>query len=140
MPNHRVVVDSGYLLEAIMPTTEALQHQALDLIAELGSGKTRAIVPWIFYAEIAAGCAKGVRSKRVHEEDAEKFMALLDDLGIDIDMRLEGPLPMYQNAMRFHAQAYDSIYIALAESMDLPVATVDAGMKTAVRSLKMALY
>lgn len=123
-----------------MPTTAGLQSQALKLIGEIGSGRTRAVVPWIFFAEIAAGCAKGVRSRRVHDEDAQEFMRLLVDLGIDVDMRMDGALSMYQNAMRFHAQAYDSIYIALAESMDLPVATVDSGMKTAVRSVKMDLY
>lgn len=140
MREHRVVIDSGYLLEAVMPTNAAMQHDALDLISELGSGRTRAVVPWIFYAEIAAGCAKGVRSKRMTNDDAIEFMTQLTDLGIDIDMRLEGPLPMYENAMLFHAQAYDAIYVALAKAMDLPVATVDAGMKTAVLSMKLPIY
>ena len=42
--------------------------------------------------------------------------------------------------MRTGAQAYDSMYVVLAESMDLPVATVDRGMRTASRSMKVALF
>ena len=42
--------------------------------------------------------------------------------------------------MRTGAQAYDSMYVVLAESMDLPVATVDRGMRTAARSMKVALF
>lgn len=42
--------------------------------------------------------------------------------------------------MRTGAQAYDSMYVVLAESMDLPVAAVDRGMRTAARSMKVALF
>lgn len=140
MPDHRVVLDSGYALEAIMPTTRESQQDALELIAALADGSVRAVVPWIFYAEIAAGCAKGVRARRLDADDAMEFMQQMPYLGIDIDMRLDGAAQMYSDAMRTGAQAYDAIYLTLAESMDLPVATVDKGMRTAVRSMKLSLY
>ncbi len=67
-------------------------------------------------------------------------MQQLPLLGIDMDLKLETAEQMYRDAFHTGAQAYDSIYLMLAESMDLPVATMDKGMRTAVRSMKLALY
>ncbi len=140
MALERIVLDSGYALESIMPSSTETQAESLTLLQYLATGEVRAVVPWIFFAEIAAGCARGVRSRRVDPDDALEFMQQLPLLGIDMDLKLETAEQMYRDAFHTGAQAYDSIYLMLAESMDLPVATMDKGMRTAVRSMKLALY
>lgn len=141
MASERVVIDSGYILESIIPTTKADQDNANALIRGLARGELKAVVPWIFYPEIAAGCAKAVRGRRVDRETASEFMDELIHLGIDIDMKFDPPSVTFGDALRTGAQAYDAMYVVLAEAMGrLPVATVDRGMRTAVRSMKLALF
>ena len=140
MASERVVVDSGYILESILPTTAHDRDNANALIFGLSTGDIKAVVPWIFYCEVAATCAKAVRGRRIAQEDATEFMDQLIQLGIDIDMKLDPPSVTFENAMRTGAQAYDAMYVVLAESMGLPVATVDRGMRTAVRSMKLVLF
>lgn len=140
MASDRVIVDASYILESILPTTQAGRDDANDLIDGLASGQLKAVVPWIFYCEIAATCARAVRGRRIDDETAREFMDLVINLGIDIEVKLDPPSVIYDGAMRTGAQAYDSMYVTLAESMDLPVATVDRGMRTAARSLKVTLF
>lgn len=136
----RVVLDASYVLESVLPTTREDQENANAVLTALASGELKAVVPWIFYCEIAAACARAVRGRRLDADDAVEFMDQLLQLGIDIDMKLDPPSVMFLAAMRTGAQAYDAMYVALAESMGLPVATVDRGMRTAVRSMKVGLY
>lgn len=136
----RVVVDSGFILEAILPTNKQQQEQAQHLIEKLQNGDIEAVVPWLFYAEIAAVCAKRVRARRLDRELAEDFMAGFMSLPIDIDMRLEGPQQLFDDAMQTGAQVYDTIYVVLAKSMALPIATVDSGMRQAAIAEKVQIY
>lgn len=136
----RVVVDASYILESILPTTAASRADANALIDGLASGELKAVVPWIFYCEIAATCAKAVRGRRLDDETARDFMDQLTNLGIDLDVKLDTASELYNGAMRTGAQAYDAMYVVLAESMGLPVATVDRGMRTAARALNVPLF
>ncbi len=140
MASDRVVVDASYILESILPTTAASRADANALIDGLASGELKAVVPWIFYCEIAATCAKAVRGRRLDDETARDFMDQLTNLGIDLDVKLDTASELYNGAMRTGAQAYDAMYVVLAESMGLPVATVDRGMRTAARSLNVPLF
>ena len=60
--------------------------------------------------------------------------------GIDLEVKLDPPSVIYDGAMRTGAQGYDSMSVVLAEAMDLPIATSDRGMRTAARSMKVALF
>ena len=140
MASERIVLDASFILEAIIPTTQAGREDAEAILDGLANGEIKAVVPWIFYCEIAAGCARSVRGRRVSDETAREFMEQLINLGIDIEVKLDPPSVIYDGAMRTGAQAYDSMYVVLAESMDLPVAAVDRGMRTAARSMKVALF
>lgn len=136
----RVVVDASYILESVLPTTSSSQDDANDLIRAVLRGDLKVVVPWIFYCEIASTCARAVRARRLDPGEAIEFMDGLLALGIDLDVKLDPPSVMFSQAMRTGAQAYDAMYLALAEQMDLPVATVDRGMRTAARSMKLPLY
>lgn len=136
----RVVVDSGFVLEAILPTNARSQNDARQLIERMLNGELEAVVPWLFYVEIAAVCAKRVRARRLDRELAEEFMDAFMAMPIDIDIKLDGPLQLFHDAMQTGAQVYDSMYVALARAMDLPIATVDSGMRQAAKAEKVELY
>lgn len=136
----RVVVDSGFILEAILPTNKEQQEQAQRLIEKLQDGEIEAVVPWLFYAEIAAVCAKRVRARRLDDQTARDFMEGFMSLPIDIDMRLDGPMQLFEDAMQTGAQVYDTMYVVLAKSMALPLATVDSGMRQAAKAERVDLF
>lgn len=140
MAPDRVVLDSSFILESILPTTIELKRQADALIADLASGDLKAVAPWIFFPEVAVVCAKAVRGRRLAVNDAAEFLDLLPQLGLDLEFKLEPPLAIFQASMRTGAQAYDSMYLVLAEAMGLPIASIDGGMKTAARALNIPVY
>ena len=140
MASDRVVIDASYILESIIPTTVAGREAAISLMEDLASGRAKAVVPWIFHCEIAATCARAVRARRIDDDTAREFMDLIMTLGIDLEVKLDPPSANYDGAMRTGAQGYDSMYVVLAEAMDLPIATSDRGMRTAARSMKLALF
>lgn len=140
MARDRVVIDSGFILEAILPTTADSRDDALALIDAIAAGELKGVVPWIFHCELAAVCAKATRSRRITKEEAADFLDSVQDLGLDLDMQIDPPSILFANAMRTGAQAYDTIYLMLAASMDLPLATIDRGMRTGARSMKIPLY
>ena len=140
MASERIVVDTSFLLESILPTTAVGRDDANRLIDGLAGGELAAVVPRIFYCEIAATCAGAVRGRRTNDATAREFMELLIKLGIDIEVKLDPPSVIYDGAMQTGAQAYDAMYVVLADAMGLPVATVDRGMRTAARSMKVPLF
>lgn len=79
-------------------------------------------------------------SGRLAAADAVEFLDLLPQLGVDLEFKLEPPLAIFEASMRSGAQAYDSMYLVLAEAMRLPIASVDGGMKTAARALNIPVH
>ena len=74
MASERIVLDASFILEAIIPTTQAGREDAEAIPDGLANGEIKAVVPWIFYCEIAAGCARSVRGRRVSDQTAREFM------------------------------------------------------------------
>ena len=140
MASDRIVIDASYILESIIPTTVAGREAAISLMEDLASCRAKAVVPWIFHCEIAATCARAVRARRIDDDTAREFMGLIMTLGIDLEVKVDPPSVIYDGAMRTGAQGYDSMYVVLAEATDLPIATSDRGMRTAARSMKVALF
>ena len=140
MANSRVVLDASFALEAVLPTSAQWQHESWDLFERIASGTADAAVPWIFFAEIAAACARRVRARAMDPSDAIDFMGHLDTLPLMLDLTLDKAAGLYAPAMRWQCGAYDAIYLTLAQRLDLPLATRDRGLITAAKAAHIALY
>lgn len=141
MVRERLVIDSGYLLESVLPTNSEWQQDADDLMDALINRDVAGVVPWLFFAELAAVCSRKVRSKTLHPDEAQAFLNSVEQLGLDVDIQLEWPRQLYDDAMKINVQVYDTMYIMLSQRMGgLPIATRDNGMLAGVRGAKLPLY
>lgn len=140
MANNRVVLDASFALEAVLPTSAQWQHESWNLFEHIATGDTDAAVPWIFFAEVAATCARKVRARTMDPIDAADFIEQLDSLPLMVDLSLDKALALYAPAMQWQCGAYDAIYLSLAQRLDVPLATRDRGLRTASKAARVSLY
>lgn len=111
-------------------------RRAMDVLDRLSSEP--AIVPAIWKLEVANVLVVAHRRKRIKRAEAERFLALLDDLPITIDV--EGTAgDTFRLAVELGISSYDAAYIELAVRRGLPFSTKDAKLATAARSIGVAL-
>lgn len=135
MPAERLVVDSSYLIEAVLPTRQEWQTEALYLINAVAIGEVAMVCPHLLFLEIAAVCAKKVKPTA-----AARMFDLLDSLDIDIDVNLSTARGFYTFARSVKCQVYDGVYLDLAKTHRLPLATRDGGQIAACRALKLSVW
>jgi predicted nucleic acid-binding protein len=90
-------------------------------------------VPTLFWIEVANAL---VRSRTLPEEQVLEGLIRLEGLAFR-SVEMERPLRLMaiRLARRFRLTAYDALYLALAESMDAPLATLDDGLGAAASTL-----
>ncbi len=96
---------------------------------------TNAIVPVTWGLEVANVIARAEAKSLVTEARSGAFLALLEDVDIDVDaatfvQALSGTL---QLARRYKLSAYDASYLELALRRGLPLATLDEDLHKAAK-------
>ena len=96
---------------------------------------TNAIVPVTWGLEVANFIARAETKSLVTEARSGAFLALLEDVDIDVDaatfvQALSGTL---QLARRYKLSAYDASYLELALRRGLPLATLDEDLQKAAK-------
>lgn len=131
----RVVVDASYLIEAVHPTREEWRTDALYLINAVAIGEVSMVCPQLLFLEIAAVCAKKVRPTA-----ASRLFDLIESLDIEVDVNMSTARGFYAFAKGLKCQVYDGVYLDLAKTLNLPLATRDRGQITACRALKLDVW
>ena len=112
------------------PQTEAI----LDLLTE-----DTAVVPSLWELEVSNVLLLGERRRRLTESQTARFVALLGQLPILVDsasVDMEAVLAVG----RHHAlTAYDAAYLVLAEREGVPLATLDAKLRSAAQAVGVRL-
>ena len=117
-----VVVDASVTLawcfeDEATPDTEAvLDRQQED----------EAIVPILWQLEVANVLLVAERRGRITEAQVTRFVGLLEQLPIRIDMSGTELTALLSLGRRHGLSAYDTAYLALAERLAAPLATLDA--------------
>lgn len=96
-------------------------------------GDTGAVVPTLWRLEVANALQSGVRRGRLSPHQRDRLLALLADLDIRSDMDTDryawnGTLRLSE---RYRLSLYDAAYLELALRLALPLATLDAELRTA---------
>lgn len=111
------------------PATEAL----LDRL-----GEAEAVVPALWFYEVANVLVVAERRGRLTEAQAERFIGLLGRLPIRVEPG-EAPMSSLLAIGRRHGlSAYDAAYLALAEHPGLPLASLDSPLRAAARRAGVA--
>ncbi len=95
------------------------------------------VVPGHWMAEIANGALVGERRKRVSSSQTSIWASRLGDLDLESDRHgtdaaLSAILPL---ARSHRLTIYDALYLELAERRGMPLATFDADLAAAARSV-----
>jgi len=132
-----LVLDSSVTLAWIFgdETTLALER-IFDEVAERG-----AVVPSLWRLEVASCLTVALRRGRVAEGFGRAALADLSQLDIVVDAHTEANAwsDTQELAERFGLTLYAAAYIELASRRALPLATLDAEMRAAGRSLGLRL-
>ena len=114
------------------PATFAIQER---LVTET------ALVPSLWFLEVANVLAIAERRKRLTPEKSARFITLLHALNIEIDH--EAPRRAFADLLplcRTHGlTSYDAAYLELAMRRALPIASLDAPLKKAARRLGLSI-
>lgn len=111
--------------------TEAL----LDRLA-----RGEAVVPTLWVVEVVNVLLQAERRGRLSEAQAERFLGLLQQLPIRVDEAARLPAEALLAGGRRHGlSAYDAAYLALAERLGLPLATLDLRLREAAERAGVAL-
>lgn len=114
---------------------------ALKVRQEILAGK-RGLVPAFWHLEIANAMATAERRRDLSAADAEDA---LDQIMVTAASRLNTETNLVSardalsNARAFQLTAYDAVYLELARSERLPLATLDKGLRAAAVKAGVAL-
>jgi predicted nucleic acid-binding protein len=127
------VVDSSVALtwcfpEERTPTTAAL----LDRVTDSGAS-----APSLWPLEVLNALMVGEKRKRIDFAKRHELIGGLHSLPITLDTETAAQawISTNQLAERYRLTLYDAAYLELAQRLDLPLATLDADLRTAARTL-----
>lgn len=99
------------------------------------------VVPQHWYLEVTSGLIRGERRRRTNVEATVAFLIRLEELVIEVHATenstlRDGVLPL---ARAHRLTIYDAVYLALAQRLDLPLATLDISLGNAAGSIGITL-
>lgn len=131
----RLVTDcSVFLPLCFEDKSSAVADAMIGEIAERG-----ALVPAIWWYEIRNVLVVNERRGRIDPARSEEFLQLLGRLSIAVVLD-DDAAGVVDLARRLKLSVYDAAYLALAQSRDLPLATLDRGLAQAAGAGGVALF
>lgn len=133
-----LVLDSSVTMSWCFPDEHDTYAQ--DVLKALPG--TAAAVPTLWPLEVANILLVGERRGRISQADTATFVSLLEGLPIRIDDETsEHAMKASLNLARAqNLSVYDATYLELALHRGLPIATLDAKLRTAAAALGVAIY
>ncbi|PYT41398.1 MAG: VapC toxin family PIN domain ribonuclease [Acidobacteria bacterium] len=136
---------SDFVLDASVALAWVLDKSvpvyALDVQREMLGGK-RGLVPALWHLEIANGLAMAERRGDLSGADVEDALDQILTAAaskLDTETDLVSARDALANARRFQLTAYDAAYLDLARREELPLATLDKGLRAAATKAGVAL-
>ena len=127
------MLDASVAMKWFLPAKdEELVPQALDLLARQTKSELRFIVPGIFWAEMDNIFWKAVRARRCPRQYADESILFLQEKNLTTVSSRELMSDAFAIAITFDRTVYDSLYVALAVSHNVPLVTADERLANAL--------
>ncbi|WP_257810103.1 type II toxin-antitoxin system VapC family toxin [Mesorhizobium sp. J428] len=125
------MVDSSVALNWVMPDEDrALTEDLMDIVATTG-----AVVPALFRIEVGNSLLMGARRKRIEDGYIHEALDLIGQLPLRVDK--SGADYIWDTtidlAAAYGLTLYDATYLESAIRLELPLATLDAGLARAAK-------
>lgn len=127
------VVDASVAVKWVLPPAdEPLVAQAIQLLDLHTAGRTQLFVPDLFWVECANVLWKAVRKGRCSQNSAVGGLTTLGAYNI-ITLGCKHLVESaFRNATSFNCSVYDSLYVALAAELGVPIVTADQKLVNAL--------
>ena len=129
-----IVIDASIALRWLLP--DALSAACWKLFEQIVASQQQMTAPMLWQYEVTSSLAKAVRFKSIHPDDAGQLLERSATLGMILI-----PADAEQNRLALgwslklqRASAYDSYYLALAESLKCDLWTADRRLFSAVNT------
>jgi predicted nucleic acid-binding protein len=126
-----VVVDSSVLVKCFLPG-EALEEQALQLLRRFTDGETQVVVPDLFWPEFGNVLWKAARQGRCTHASAIASISAMQMHNLPTFPSYDLIHNAFAIAAQFKRSVYDSVYVALAMSLQTHLVTADERLANAV--------
>jgi predicted nucleic acid-binding protein len=104
-----------------------------EVYSALETGSLQAVVPALFYLEVANTLLMGERKKRTTAEESDRFYSTVLSLPIDIRMLSQPELAdVLRLGRSYKLSAYDAAYLHLVLTTKLPLHSKDTDLLAAV--------
>ena len=132
-----IVVDASFFVAWLLSEPRrTAEDKVWDVLAT-----DSALVPAHWPNEVANALRRAVRTKRLPRRDVEPTVRGL--VAFDIKLagspKVEDIKALVEDALRFDLSVYDLQYIRLAQTHRVPLATMDAAMRSAAQQMNIAL-
>lgn len=121
----KVVIDASVALAFLLPDEKETKVDLLFLA--FTKGKTKIIVPGVFYFEVFNGLRSAVLSKRIKSKLAQNL--LINFLKIKLVVSKADWLKCFRLALKEKISYYDASYLSLAKKEKIPLFTLDKLLK-----------
>lgn len=131
-PNpNAVVVDANLIVHALLPGD--LQKAAQQQLTAWRSSGIRLHAPSLWRYEVVSALNKSVHFGRLTDAEAQRLLSLIESFGVELHLP---DAALWQSAYNWtrklnRASAYDSFYVALAESLNCRLWTMDQRLANA---------
>jgi predicted nucleic acid-binding protein len=133
MTGSSVVIDAGIALRLV--TVNDLQARCRNLVDELVKNSLKLCAPMLWACETTSGLTKALYFQQITIDEARVGLEQLADLGVALTLPdgLQNRLAFDWTVRLKRAAAYDSYYLALAESLSCDLWTTDSRLVNAVK-------
>ena len=119
------MIDASFMLAAILPDE---RHQyAEEVIQKYIDGTCVLLVPSVFPFEVANGIKMAIVRKRLTSPAAKEILKKCRELNIPIEDT--DIIKVFSLAIKSDLSIYDASYVALAQTKNIPLLTLDSKMK-----------
>lgn len=135
-----LVLDASVTLAWFLEGDSAAQREyALGIAKLIEADMPSLIVPGEWHTEMGSTLVREWRADRLSTTALNAAISRLDQLPIETHHRAHTPGEIVKLAIKYHLAGYDALYLDLAHTLGVPLATIDRGLVAAARRFDVAL-
>ena len=131
MPAERFVLDASVAVEWFLPSSGSRGKYAEEILERISVGELIPTVPDLWHYEIGSVLIAARRDKRISALKLRTAQTALRGLDLEtLAVELDAA-ELIDLRQRYHMQGYDVVYFELARRLEISIASIDGGIKTA---------